>query len=211
MVIITGSSGCLSLSIDSSCRPSVPGMRISLMITSGCSEAMQLEQLVAVGKALIVDTGLVEGAFQHPADRAVIVHDPDPGLFRTACCCPIGRYRVKRCCRGAFALQQAAMVVDHDWAMASRPGALGTARDHGHENGVLDGGGYAGAVVDDIDLADQTVQLSAYGELAARACAQGDNAGAGVGCRLQRIAHDIQHRPGSSGRGQQRNSGRLGS
>ena len=36
-----------------------------------------LDQLVAIGKALVVDTGLAERAFQHPADRAVIIHDPD--------------------------------------------------------------------------------------------------------------------------------------
>ena len=35
------------------------------------------DKRVAIGKALVVYAGLAERTFQYPANRAVIIHDPD--------------------------------------------------------------------------------------------------------------------------------------
>ena len=82
------------------------------------------------------------------------------------------------------------------WVMAAQPGSVRATADHRVEERVLQFGGNARAVVDDLDARHQAMTDMADGELAQRAGAQGQAAQAQLvlpGEGLHGVAHDIEH------------------
>ena len=59
----------------------MPGMRMSLMIASGCSRLSRVQHRVAAVERHRRHALLLERAFEHPPNRAVVIDDPDAVHF----------------------------------------------------------------------------------------------------------------------------------
>ena len=73
-------AGCGSRSSRS--RPLRPGMRMSVTSTSGSSRASAASTASASSNAVGLHAALLERPLEHPADRRVVVDDPDVKRFR---------------------------------------------------------------------------------------------------------------------------------
>jgi hypothetical protein len=77
-MMMTGSDGKRVLTSCSSSSPDWPGMRMSDISTCGGSTPVELRNgLARRGEALEGDALAGQGLFQHPADGAIVVDDPD--------------------------------------------------------------------------------------------------------------------------------------
>src|SRR3989338_118484 len=190
--MMTGISGALALIAASRSRPLTPGMRMSVMIASGCvrasssatpsAESKQRTAMPACSSAFSSTqrmerssslTHTVSGLAIGALERQV---DGEDGLARAA-----------------RALDQAAVAADDVLGDGqTEPRAFRPAGDHGVENVLLQVLGYPRAVVLEIGAQHQAVALMADREVAFGARADLDDAT--VLDRLGGVAHDVEHR-----------------
>ena len=76
-MMITRTVGWLSLSLPSSASPDSPGIRISVTMTCGSPCCKRLGDLVDRRERLVRDALARKRLFEHPANGAVVVDDPD--------------------------------------------------------------------------------------------------------------------------------------
>jgi hypothetical protein len=134
----------------------MPGMRISLMTTSGCSRSRRAACFPHL-KALALDARLYQGSLEHPAYR--LSSSTTQTFLYFACQLSMGRKMEKQVSPGSLSQLEQAAVAMHDGLGdgQAQPRALGATADHGHEQRLAQVRGNARAVVDDIDAADQAV------------------------------------------------------
>ena len=77
VMMMIGICGCRSFTSASSCRPDSPGIRMSETSTCGSLTCERLQHFVRGGERLVRNALARERLLEHPADRAIVVDDPD--------------------------------------------------------------------------------------------------------------------------------------
>ena len=77
VITMTGSAGCVVAHFASRSRPELPGMRMSVISTSGASLRSAIERGLGRVEGPRHHAAGAQGAFQHPADGGIVIDEPD--------------------------------------------------------------------------------------------------------------------------------------
>src|SRR5690554_5898133 len=195
-MIMIGSCGITSCRCCNSLRPSMPGMRTSLRIASGCSSSSLANSGCAESK-----TSVSKPADVSALSRTQRIERSSSTIQTLAACVMTQLQWYKQVKAGMPRLRNKfdqSLVLIHDRLGngQTQPRSLRPTAHHGVKNGIGNVVGNARPVIDDLQRAHQPVPFGAQGNLAQGTGSQGDLRRGGIRLfhRLHGVADNVQDR-----------------